>query len=97
MVGSRFFSAFTALVLASAACAAPSNIVKPVSLEVFTPTVTSPAAGTIWIVGSSQVVAWDTTNLDDQGKQSVGTLLLGFTTPGDASGNEHLDIGTCLL
>ncbi|KAI0695995.1 hypothetical protein BC835DRAFT_1272477 [Cytidiella melzeri] len=95
MFGARFLTVVSAILLATAANAAPGVVartVKPVEFEVFAPPVTEPTTGTVWSAGQVQTVTWDISGLDDAGKNTTGFLLLGYTIPGDTSGNEHLNI-----
>jgi len=66
--------------------------VQPVELDVFAPPVTNPNSTTVWSVGDTQSVVWDTSGLSDEGKNATGLLLLGFLDANDTTGNEHLDI-----
>ncbi|KJA15865.1 hypothetical protein HYPSUDRAFT_48030 [Hypholoma sublateritium FD-334 SS-4] len=52
--------------------------------DVFTPAITSPKAGDIWNVGSSQTVTWDASNPPAQLTNNIGQIMLvknGYTTP----------------
>ncbi|TFY51917.1 hypothetical protein EVG20_g10782, partial [Dentipellis fragilis] len=62
----------------------------PVSLVVVAPHITSPTAGQVWKVGSSQNVTWDTSAIPATRQNSTGTLLLGYQD--GLEGGEHLDI-----
>ena len=91
----RFLTAFTALLASTSVSAAPSVIaeraVQPVNLEVYAPHVTNPSASSVWNVGETQLVQWDTSKLDDAGKNANGVIFLGYLTPNETS--EHLYIG----
>ncbi|KAJ3777940.1 hypothetical protein FB446DRAFT_633167 [Lentinula raphanica] len=66
------------------------------SREVFDPPITSPTASTVWQVGQTVTVTWDTTNLPpaSQLTDPNGTVVLGYmTSPTDS---EHLMIDSPL-
>ena len=76
--------------LAAVAASASALTVPRAADVVVTPAITSPTAGEIWPVGSTQKVTWDTTTVP-AGSNITGVLLLGFVE--DGSSDEHLDIG----
>ncbi|KAH7885263.1 hypothetical protein F5I97DRAFT_1928664 [Phlebopus sp. FC_14] len=86
MFGS-LFSLFSALLLAVSylVSAAP---VQPVELLVWSPTITSPKLGDVWLTGSTQNVTWLIDDIPDEKKNSTGLLLLGYF----ANNSENLDI-----
>lgn len=88
------FAAAAVVVSASPTPFQPSSI-QPHEFEVYAPPVTAPNASSVWNVGDTQTVAWDTSKIDDQGLNTTGYLLLGYYVPGDDS--EHLDISACLF
>ncbi|KAJ3747083.1 hypothetical protein DFH05DRAFT_1393651 [Lentinula detonsa] len=66
------------------------------SRDVYDPPITSPAASTVWEVGQTVTVTWDTTNLPpaSQLTDPNGTVVLGYmTSPTDS---EHLMIDSPL-
>ncbi|KAF9071207.1 hypothetical protein BDP27DRAFT_535018 [Rhodocollybia butyracea] len=60
------------------------------SRDVFDPPITSPTASTVWQVGQTVTVTWDTTNLPppSQLTDPNGMVVLGFMA--NASDSEHL-------
>ncbi|KAF8633867.1 hypothetical protein AX15_001201 [Amanita polypyramis BW_CC] len=56
---------------------------------VYNPHITSPAAGTMWIVGSTVSVTWDTSDMPPDITNKKGRIELGYIVDGDES--EHLD------
>ncbi|CDO71012.1 hypothetical protein BN946_scf184844.g16 [Trametes cinnabarina] len=70
------------LAAASVACAAPADD--------FSPPITSPKAGDVWTIGSTQNVTWDTSNIPPHNVNQTGLILLGYLE--DGSEDEHLDI-----
>ncbi|KAI9067312.1 hypothetical protein FKP32DRAFT_1563876 [Trametes sanguinea] len=81
MFANNFAALLTVLVAAaSAVSAAPT--------EVISPPVTSPKAGDVWQVGTTQNVTWDTSAIP-AGTAQTGLILLGHIV-GD-SDDEHLD------
>ncbi|KAF9471776.1 hypothetical protein BDN70DRAFT_887738 [Pholiota conissans] len=61
-----------------------SNVVERAALDVFAPPVTSPNAGTVWTVGSTQEVTWDTSNAPVHITNGLGQIMLakgGEITP----------------
>ncbi|KAH8114439.1 hypothetical protein DFH11DRAFT_1466099, partial [Phellopilus nigrolimitatus] len=62
--------------------------------DVVDPPVTAPNASTVWAVGETQTVVWNTSSLPSQITNTNGTVLLGFVN--DTTGNEHLMISTPL-
>ncbi|KAH9892701.1 hypothetical protein C8Q73DRAFT_791724 [Cubamyces lactineus] len=82
MFANKFTAIVTALVAAAATVSAAPGIV-------FSPPVTSPTAGQVWTIGSTQTVTWDTTNIPAANANQTGLILLGFIE--DGSDDEHLD------
>ncbi|KAH9859136.1 hypothetical protein C2E23DRAFT_718259 [Lenzites betulinus] len=81
MFSNKFAAIFTALVAAAVSvAAAPTNIVDP--------PITSPKAGDVWTVGSTQLITWDTSNIVDP-TDVTGEILLGTLV----DGQEDLDTG----
>ncbi|THH08449.1 hypothetical protein EW145_g2697 [Phellinidium pouzarii] len=68
-------------------CAVPLTVGKA-RRDVVDPPVTAPNATTVWVVGTTQTVVWDTTNLPSQITNTNGTVLLGFIN--DTTSGEHL-------
>ncbi|KIK26771.1 hypothetical protein PISMIDRAFT_675708 [Pisolithus microcarpus 441] len=62
--------------------------VQPVELLVFSPTITSPTASTVWITNTTANVTWSTDNIPAESQNSTGLLLLGY----NSTGSENLDI-----
>ncbi|KAF5330274.1 hypothetical protein D9758_014456 [Tetrapyrgos nigripes] len=60
------------------------------SRDVINPQIMSPDASTVWVVGQTETVSWNTTNLppDSQITNKLVTVILGFLESGDDS--EHL-------
>ncbi|EIN12953.1 hypothetical protein PUNSTDRAFT_19047, partial [Punctularia strigosozonata HHB-11173 SS5] len=60
------------------------------------PPITSPTTGTVWTVGQTVTVTWDTSELPPpQNITNIsGKILLGFLDDGDDS--EHLDVDSPL-
>ena len=80
----------SALALAASTTAEPIPVAKRSELIVVSPPITSPRAGDMWPVGSSQIVTWDTSSIPQSGKNNTGTIVLGYN---DGTGSENLDIG----
>jgi len=79
--------------LATAVNAVP--IVDNVKRDVINPPITSPDEDTVWVIGTSQLVTWDTSVFEGQNLSTTqGEIFLGFLN--DTSGNEHLDINNPL-
>lgn len=70
----------------------PAGSMQFHEFEVYAPPVIAPNATSVWNVGDTQTVAWDTSAIDAQGLNTTGYLLLGYYTAGEDS--EHLDIST---
>ncbi|KAJ7625800.1 hypothetical protein FB45DRAFT_836078 [Roridomyces roridus] len=71
---------FTALLAAAANAAA----VPLTTRDVFTPPVTYPHAGTVWVSGQTHNVTWDTSNAPAQITNKIGMIFLrktDLTTP----------------
>lgn len=68
----------SALVLAVSTTATHIHTAKRSELIVVSPTITSPTAGVIWPVGSTQLVTWDTSDIPPSGQSNTGTILLGY-------------------
>ncbi|KAF9474153.1 hypothetical protein BDN70DRAFT_885151 [Pholiota conissans] len=61
-----------------------SNVAERAALDVFSPPVTTPTAGTVWTVGSTQEVTWDTSNAPVHITNGLGQIMLakgGKITP----------------
>ncbi|KAI0087864.1 hypothetical protein BDY19DRAFT_994750 [Irpex rosettiformis] len=92
MFSTRLLTLASALLLSASTSlvhAAPSAV-HPVNFEVYAPHVTTPSASSVWAVGDNQLVQWDTSSLDDAGKNATGMIFLGYLTPNETS--EHLYI-----
>ena len=57
---------------------------------VYSPPIKSPSQGTVWKVGSKQVVTWDATSIPAGAEGNKGTIMLGYA---DNTESEHLDYG----
>ncbi|KAH9060464.1 hypothetical protein EDB87DRAFT_1616078 [Lactarius vividus] len=85
------------LFLAVGASAAPVVVPQQVAVvqqgkrEVWSPPVLNPHKGTIWHIGSTVTVAWNTSTRPPQVTNPTGTLLLGYLQP-DGEGGENLDV-----
>jgi hypothetical protein len=66
-----------------------SPLVARAGRIVWNPPITSPGAGDVWTVGSTQLVTWDTNEVPPYAVNNTGTLLLGYFD-GD-SPSENLD------
>src|SRR6266403_6512 len=82
----------TALALVSSTTALPVAV-TPAAIRrsekiVYSPPIKSPSKGTVWKVGSKQIVTWDTSSVPSGAELNIGTILLGFQ---DNSGSENLD------
>lgn len=85
------FKFFVALLAASTAVMA--GPVARATADVWDPRITSPVAAQVWLVGSTQVVAWDLNSIPATEYNKTGMLLLGHLT----NNSEHLDISMFLL
>ncbi|OCH90901.1 hypothetical protein OBBRIDRAFT_792812 [Obba rivulosa] len=73
-----FFTIYALLALFGSAHAIA---IPMTSREVFDPPVTNPNADTVWTVGSTQTVTWDTSSLPPASQlTSPGMIVLGFLT-----------------
>ncbi|KAI6030919.1 hypothetical protein F5J12DRAFT_955231 [Pisolithus orientalis] len=81
------FSFFVAVFFSVFARAAPVTT-QPVELLVFSPTITSPTAGIVWITNTKANVTWLTSNIPAEKQNTTGLLLLGY----EANNSENLDI-----
>ncbi|KAI0301181.1 hypothetical protein B0F90DRAFT_1720025 [Multifurca ochricompacta] len=86
----------TTLLLVASTTAAPPTAYLPAAaaskrdkLIVVAPTVTSPSSGSKWVVGSNQVVTWDTSKIPPSGQNNRGTIFLGFN---NGTNSENLDV-----
>ncbi|EIM81626.1 uncharacterized protein STEHIDRAFT_22683, partial [Stereum hirsutum FP-91666 SS1] len=61
------------------------SLVKRIVVD---PPITSPDASTVWTVGSSVTVTWNTSVIPPEAQNSTGTLVLGFQT----SDSENLQL-----
>lgn len=68
--------------------AAPSSLVENIVVD---PVVTSPSAGAVWLVGSTQTVQWETSKIPAEALNDTGSVYVGYVDSGDL--NEHLDLG----
>ncbi|KAI0266998.1 hypothetical protein BC834DRAFT_823000 [Gloeopeniophorella convolvens] len=55
------------------------------SKDVIDPHITSPSAGSVWVVGTTQTVTWDTTGTSPS--DTPGKIELGFIVPGQIGEN----------
>jgi len=62
--------------------------VKPVQLDVISPAITYPKAGTIWTAGSTQNVTWDASSIPADKANMTGLILYGQKF----NNSENLDI-----
>ena len=89
-----FTALLTALVLISSTTALPVAVAPDASRRsediVFSPPIKSPSQGTVWKVGSKQVVTWDASNVPQGAERNKGTIMLGYD---DNTGSENLDYG----
>ncbi|TFK52278.1 hypothetical protein OE88DRAFT_1657453 [Heliocybe sulcata] len=79
-----FLQAFVGFV-----CAAPLA-----ARDVWDPPVTSPTSGTVWNVGETQTVTWDTSSPPSEVTSYSGQLVLGYMDPNSAG--EHLNLDSPL-
>ncbi|KAI9058487.1 hypothetical protein FKP32DRAFT_1669315 [Trametes sanguinea] len=83
------FAVFAAA--ATAVSAAPAAVFsKPKTDIVFRPHITSPQAGDVWPVGSTQTVTWDTSDIPEEARNQTGLILLGYLEGDDT--DEHLGV-----
>ncbi|KIY68334.1 hypothetical protein CYLTODRAFT_395607 [Cylindrobasidium torrendii FP15055 ss-10] len=61
---------------------------------VYSPPITFPTAGTVWVAGQEATVTWDTSGIPSDLTNSLGMVVLGYVT--DDSPSEHLMIDTPL-
>jgi hypothetical protein len=84
----------TALAIVSLTTALPVAVAPDVSRRsediVYSPPIKSPSQGTIWKVGSKQVVTWDATSIPQGAQGNKGIIMLGYD---DDTGSENLDFG----
>jgi len=74
-----FTALLSALILVSSATASPAPAAIRRSEDiVVSPSITHPGTGTTWLVGTTQTVTWDTSNIPSYGKSNTGTIMLGF-------------------
>ncbi|KAI0289187.1 hypothetical protein BC826DRAFT_914883 [Russula brevipes] len=86
----QFFTLLlSALALAASTTASPIDVAKRNADIVVTPTVFSPRKGSVWTVGSKQVVQWDTSRIPPEGLNYTGELVLGYN---DGTQSENLDV-----
>jgi hypothetical protein len=82
----------TALALVSSTTALPVAVTPDASRRsegiVYSPAIKSPSHGTVWKVGSKQLVTWDTSSLPAGAERNKGTIMLGYD---DNTGSENLD------
>ncbi|KAI5119403.1 hypothetical protein M0805_005946 [Coniferiporia weirii] len=94
-----FPSQLTTLLVISFGCLLRLASAVPLTTEnvrrdVADPPVTTPNSTTVWVVGETQTVVWDTSNLPSQITNTNGTVLLGFIN--DTTSGEHLMTGSPL-
>ncbi|EPQ54575.1 hypothetical protein GLOTRDRAFT_24481, partial [Gloeophyllum trabeum ATCC 11539] len=58
--------------------------------DVYDPRITSPKSSTVWVVGHSVEVTWDTSDKPKHVTNPEGKVVLGYVEDGDPS--EHLDM-----
>lgn len=82
----------TALAIVSSTTALPVNVAPDASRRsdeiVYSPAIKSPSQGTVWKVGSQQVVTWDASSIPQGAEGNKGTIMLGYD---DNTGSEHLN------
>jgi len=93
---------FFTILLSALALAASTTTALPVLVDgasgpvkrgediVVTPLITSPSTASNWLVGSTQHVQWDTSNIPNEGRNQTGTLLLGYND--GKTDSENLDV-----
>jgi len=85
MTSMIFFTIYALFALFGSTYAIPVT-----SRDVFDPPVTNPNADTVWTVGSTQTVTWDTSSLPAASQLiSPGMIVLGFL----ANDSENLMLG----
>jgi len=85
----QFFTAIlSALALAAATTASPVHIAERSELIVVTPTITKPAQGDEWPIGSTTQVCWKTHDIPPEASNYKGSVLLGYD---DGTDSENLD------
>jgi len=81
----------TALALVSSTTALPvalaPDAIRRSEDIVYSPPIKSPSQGTVWKVGSKQVVTWDASSIPAGAEGNKGTIMLGYD---DNTGSEHL-------
>ncbi|KAG7088281.1 hypothetical protein E1B28_012294 [Marasmius oreades] len=82
------FGCFFWMVLASGLRILGDNLL---SRDVYSPRITSPARGTVWMVGYNATITWDTSNPPQHITNAIGEIVLGHLNENDS--NEHLDLG----
>lgn len=88
-----FATLLTALALVSSVTALPvavSDASRRSEDIVFSPTIKTPSQGTVWKIGSKQVVTWDASKVPQGAEGNTGTIMLGYN---DNTGSENLDYG----
>jgi hypothetical protein len=82
----------TALALVSSTSALPVAVTPDASRRsadiVYSPPIKSPSQGTVWKVGSQQLVTWDTSSVPAGAEGNKGTIMLGYD---DNTGSENLN------
>ncbi|KAF5336627.1 hypothetical protein D9758_015933 [Tetrapyrgos nigripes] len=66
----------TVLAASSSVFATPVNVNQRAALSVFTPPMTSPAEGDVWVVGTQRNVTWDTSNAPPVLSNPIGQVIL---------------------
>ncbi|CAK5284067.1 unnamed protein product [Mycena citricolor] len=83
-------SSLNALYLPPSEDQAPFSVNTLARRVVYSPPIISPGSGTIWKLGSDEVVTWSTADIPSDVTNSKGKILLGYLEEG--SSNEHLDV-----
>ncbi|KAI9062012.1 hypothetical protein FKP32DRAFT_1574838 [Trametes sanguinea] len=83
-----FANKFTTLLAPFLAAASVASAGPAPDIDV-EPHITSPKAGDVWPIGSTQSVTWDTSKIPPLAVNQTVSLYLGYIN--DPSGNEHLD------
>jgi hypothetical protein len=87
-----FTALLTALALVSSTTALPVAVAPDAIRRsediVYSPLIKSPSQGTVWKVGSKQVVTWDASSIPPEAAGNKGTIMLGYA---DNTQSEHLD------
>ncbi|KAF8488646.1 hypothetical protein F5888DRAFT_1893003 [Russula emetica] len=82
----------TALALVSSTTALPVAVAHDASRRsediVYSPPIMSPSQGTVWKVGSQQIVTWDASSVPVGAEGNKGTIMLGYA---DNTESEHLN------